>query len=51
MEVRGLAFKAFPYSDAWQGRMRGLGTLTDADALEMEAEWTDWVMDHSWDPN
>ena len=44
IEVMGLAFKAFPYPKAWQERLRTLGSLTDADALEMEAEWTAWVM-------
>ena len=44
MEVMGLAFKAFPYPKAWQERLRTLGSLTDADALDLEAEWTDWVM-------
>lgn len=43
VEVNGLAFNAFPYPAAWQERLRALGTLSDVDALDMEAEWTTWV--------
>ena len=44
IEVMGLAFKAFPYPTAWQERLRALGALSDADALDLEARWTAWVL-------
>ena len=42
-EVRWLALKAFSYDEAMADRLRVLSGLTDAEALELESEWTLWV--------
>ena len=42
-DVRWLALKAFSYDEAMADRLRGLSGLTDAEALELESEWTAWV--------
>ena len=42
-EVRWLALKAFSYDEAMAERLRGLSGLADADAAELEVEWTSWV--------
>lgn len=42
-EVRWLSLKAFSYGAAMAERLRGLPGLAEADALELETEWTVWV--------
>lgn len=44
-QVRWLALREFPYPEGWVKRLRNLGSLSEADAMDLEQAWTNWVLD------